>query len=122
MSSTTGELSAAARSSSSKAASCTGETAEGWSAGAESTAPARSRAVLIASRRVIGPNGPTGPSGVFKGELMVRERSRRMPDWLAVILQSALTLVVLVLVIMALAALFMIIFGIATGIDDQITE
>lgn len=45
-----------------------------------------------------------------------------MPEWLAAILQSVATLVVLVLVIMALAALFMIIFGIATGIDDQITE
>ncbi len=45
-----------------------------------------------------------------------------MPSWLAAILQSAITLVVLVLIIMALAALFMVIFGIATGIDEQITE
>ncbi|MFN8664734.1 MAG: hypothetical protein U0075_22840 [Thermomicrobiales bacterium] len=45
-----------------------------------------------------------------------------MPEWLSTILQSAITLVVLVLIIMALAALFMIVFGIATGIDDQITE
>jgi hypothetical protein len=54
--------------------------------------------------------------------MVVWERFIGMPGWLAAILQSAITLVVLVLVIMALAALFMIIFGIATGIDDQITE
>ena len=45
-----------------------------------------------------------------------------MPSWLSAILQSAVTLVVLVLIILALAALFMVIFGIATGIDEQITE
>lgn len=45
-----------------------------------------------------------------------------MPSWLAALLGSAATLVVLVLIIMALAALMMIIFGIATGIDDRITD
>lgn len=54
--------------------------------------------------------------------MVVWERFFGMPGWLTAILQSAITLVVLVLIIMALAALFMIIFGIATGIDDQITE
>jgi hypothetical protein len=54
--------------------------------------------------------------------MVVWERFIGMPGWLSVILQSAITLVVLVVIIMVLAALFMIIFGIATGIDDQITE
>ena len=38
-------------------------------------------------------------------------------EWL---LKSAATLVALVLVIILVAGLFMIVFGIATGIDDQI--
>jgi len=50
------------------------------------------------------------------------ERFIVMLGWLSAILQSAITLVVLVAIIMILAALFMVIFGIATGIDDQITE
>ncbi|MFT4036644.1 MAG: hypothetical protein QM692_00585 [Thermomicrobiales bacterium] len=45
-----------------------------------------------------------------------------MPGWLAALLGSAATFVVLILIIMALAALMMIIFGIATGIDDRITD
>jgi hypothetical protein len=54
--------------------------------------------------------------------MMVWERFIGMPGWLSAILQSAITLIVLVVIIMVLAALFMVIFGIATGIDDQITE
>ena len=38
-------------------------------------------------------------------------------EWL---LKAAATLVALVLVIILVAGLFMIVFGIATGIDDQI--
>lgn len=45
-----------------------------------------------------------------------------MPDWLVGLVQSGITVIVLVLIVMALAALFMIIFGIATGIDERIQE
>ena len=45
-----------------------------------------------------------------------------MPEWLQVLIQSGLTVIALVVIIMLLAALFMIIFGIATGIDDRIQE
>jgi hypothetical protein len=45
-----------------------------------------------------------------------------MPGWLVGLVQGGLTVVVLVLIVMALAALFMIIFGIATGIDERIQE
>jgi hypothetical protein len=49
-------------------------------------------------------------------------RSRRMPEWLQGLVQSGLTIIALIVIIMLLAALFMIIFGIATGIDDRIQE
>jgi hypothetical protein len=49
-------------------------------------------------------------------------RSRKMPEWLQGLLQSGLTVIALIVIIMLLAALFMIIFGIATGIDDRIQE
>lgn len=45
-----------------------------------------------------------------------------MPEWLATLIQSGLTLVALIVIIMLLAALFMVIFGIATGIDERIQE
>jgi hypothetical protein len=45
-----------------------------------------------------------------------------MPEWLIGLVQAGLTVVVLVLIVLALAALFMIIFGIATGIDERIQE
>ena len=65
----------------------------------------RSPAILS---RSLGPS----PSG----------RSRRMPEWLQGLLQGGLTVIALIVIIMLLAALFMIIFGIATGIDDRIQE
>ena len=45
-----------------------------------------------------------------------------MPEWLQNLLQSGLTVIALIVIVMLLAALFMIIFGIATGIDDRIQE
>lgn len=45
-----------------------------------------------------------------------------MPEWLSGLIQSGLTVVALIVIVMALAALFMIIFGIATGIDERIQE
>ncbi|MGH2614524.1 MAG: hypothetical protein ACRDJC_04750 [Thermomicrobiales bacterium] len=45
-----------------------------------------------------------------------------MPEWLLGLIQSGLTIVALIVIVMLLAALFMIIFGIATGIDDRIQE
>ena len=45
-----------------------------------------------------------------------------MPDWLQGLIQSGLTIIALVVIIMLLAALFMIVFGIATVIDEQIQE
>lgn len=45
-----------------------------------------------------------------------------MPEWLEGLIQSGLTVIALIVIIMLLAALFMIIFGIATGIDDRIQE
>jgi hypothetical protein len=41
-------------------------------------------------------------------------------DLITGILKAAMMLVFLVIIIGALAALFMIVFGIATGIDDRI--
>ncbi len=49
-------------------------------------------------------------------------RSRKLPEWLQGLLQGGLTIIALIVIIMLLAALFMIIFGIATGIDDRIQE
>ncbi len=45
-----------------------------------------------------------------------------MPEWLIGIVQSGLTVIALIVIVMLLAALFMIIFGIATGIDERIQE
>ncbi len=45
-----------------------------------------------------------------------------MPGWLQGLVQGGLTIVALIVIIMLLAALFMIIFGIATGIDERIQD
>lgn len=45
-----------------------------------------------------------------------------MPEWLQGLVQSGLTVIALIVIIMLLAALFMIIFGIATGIDDRMQD
>jgi hypothetical protein len=45
-----------------------------------------------------------------------------MPDWISGLVQSGITVIALVVIILLLAALFMIIFGIATGIDDRIQQ
>jgi hypothetical protein len=45
-----------------------------------------------------------------------------MPEWLYGLIQAGLTVIALIVIIVLLAALFMIIFGIATGIDDRIQE
>jgi hypothetical protein len=45
-----------------------------------------------------------------------------MPDWLTTLIQSGLTFIALIVIIMLLAGLFMVIFGIATGIDERIQE
>lgn len=45
-----------------------------------------------------------------------------MPEWLQLLVQGALTIVALVAIVIVLAGLFMIVFGIATGIDDRIQQ
>jgi len=45
-----------------------------------------------------------------------------MPEWVQTLVQGGITIIALIVIIMLLAALFMIIFGIATGIDDRIQE
>ena len=45
-----------------------------------------------------------------------------MPEWIYGLIQAGLTVIALVVIIVLLAALFMIIFGIATGIDDHIQD
>jgi hypothetical protein len=45
-----------------------------------------------------------------------------MPEWLQGLIQGGLTVIALVVIIMLLAALFMIVFGIATGMDERIQE
>ncbi len=45
-----------------------------------------------------------------------------MPEWLIGIVQGGITLIILIAIIMVLAALFMVIFGIATGIDERIQQ
>ena len=45
-----------------------------------------------------------------------------MPEWLQGLVQAGITVIALVIIILLLAALFMIIFGIATGIDDRIQD
>lgn len=49
-------------------------------------------------------------------------RVSTVPEWLIGIVQSGLTVIALIVIVMLLAALFMIIFGIATGIDERIQE
>ncbi len=46
----------------------------------------------------------------------------RMPEWLVGLIQGGITIVALIVIVMLLAALFMIIFNIAAGIDDRIQE
>jgi hypothetical protein len=43
-------------------------------------------------------------------------------DWIGEVIRSGLMLVALAVVVLLIAALFMIIFKIATGIDDHIQE
>jgi hypothetical protein len=45
-----------------------------------------------------------------------------MPEWLQGLIQAGITVVALIVIILVLAGLFMIIFGIATGIDERIQE
>ena len=45
-----------------------------------------------------------------------------MPEWLVGVIQAGLTVIALIVIILLLAALFMLIFGIATGIDERIQE
>jgi hypothetical protein len=45
-----------------------------------------------------------------------------MPEWVQGLVQAGLTVIALVVIILLLAALFMLIFGIATGIDERIQE
>ena len=45
-----------------------------------------------------------------------------MPEWLQGLVQGGLTVIGLIVIIMLLAALFMIIFGIATGMDDRLQD
>jgi hypothetical protein len=45
-----------------------------------------------------------------------------MPEWVLTLVQSGITLIALVVIVMVLAALFMIVFGIATGIDERIQD
>ena len=43
-----------------------------------------------------------------------------MPEWLHGLIQAGLTIAALIAIVVVLAGLFMIIFVIATGIDDWI--
>ncbi len=45
-----------------------------------------------------------------------------MPEWLIGLVQAGLTVVALIVIVILLAALIMIIFGIATGIDDRLQD
>ncbi len=45
-----------------------------------------------------------------------------MPEWLLGLVQSGITVIALVVIVMVLAALFMLIFSIAAGIDDRIQQ
>ena len=51
-----------------------------------------------------------------------RRKVTNVPEWLLGLIQSGLTVVALIVIMLALAALFMIIFGIATSIDERIQE
>lgn len=45
-----------------------------------------------------------------------------MPGWLVGLVQAGLTIAVLIVIVMLLAALFMVVFGIATGMDERIQD
>ncbi len=45
-----------------------------------------------------------------------------MPEWLVGLIQGGITVIALIVIVMLLAGLFMIVFGIATGIDERIQE
>ena len=45
-----------------------------------------------------------------------------MPEWLQGLIQGGLTIAALIVIIMLLAFLFMLVFSIATGIDEQIQD
>lgn len=45
-----------------------------------------------------------------------------MPEWLLGLIQAGLTVIALIVIVMLLAGLFMIIFGIAAGIDERIQD
>ncbi len=51
-----------------------------------------------------------------------RWKGMRMPEWLVGLIQGGITIVALIVIVILLAALFMIIFNIAAGIDDRIQE
>ena len=55
-------------------------------------------------------------------QIGARRKVKTMPEWLQGLVQAGLTVIALIVIVMLLAALFMIIFGIATGIDDRIQE
>lgn len=54
------------------------------------------------------------------GVLVVPTETERAMDFVQGLLGAAATIVALVVIVGLLAALFMIVFGIATGIDDNI--
>lgn len=45
-----------------------------------------------------------------------------MPEWLRGLIQAGLTIAALIAIVVVLAGLFMIVFGIAAGIDDRIQD
>ena len=55
-------------------------------------------------------------------ELAPMRKVKSMPEWLQGLVQAGLTVIGLIVIIMLLAALFRIIFGIATGIDDRLQD
>ena len=59
---------------------------------------------------------------LLPGGIRRRDGVTTMPEWLYGVIQAGLTVIALIVIILLLAALFMIIFGIATGIDERIQE
>ena len=58
----------------------------------------------------------TSEKGDAEGEVVT------MPEWLIGLIQAGLMIGALIAIIVLLAGLFMIVFGIATGIDDRIQD
>jgi hypothetical protein len=65
---------------------------------------------------------PRRYTGVVRQEDGAEGEVGTMPEWLQGLIQAGLTVVALIAIIVVLAGLFMIVFGIATGIDDRIQE